>query len=57
MGYEIARRAAKGHPMLLDYLDAMEIIDNYNGIACMMGIDVREVMRLEKQLLDLLAKM
>jgi hypothetical protein len=35
----------------------MEIIDNYNGIACMMGIDVREVMRLEKQLLDLLAKM
>ena len=57
MGYEIARRAAMGHPMLLDYLDAMEQIDNYNGIASMLGIDVREVMKLEKQLLDLLTKM
>ena len=46
MGYEIARRAAMGHPMLLDYLDAMEQIDNYNGIASMLGIDVREVMKL-----------
>lgn len=57
MGYEIAREAVKNHPDLLAYLDAMFKIDNYQGIASQLSIDVKKVMKLEKKLLDLLAKM
>jgi hypothetical protein len=54
IGYETARKVAHGHPKLLKYLEAMETVDDYNGIARKMKINVKEVMKLEKQLLDLL---
>lgn len=54
IGYETARKVAQGHPKLLKYLEAMETVDDYNGIARKMKINVKEVMKLEKQLLDLL---
>lgn len=56
MGYEIARGIVKGHPELEAYLDAMFKDDNYYGIASLLGTDVDTVMKLEKKLLDLLAK-
>lgn len=56
MGYDIARNMVKNDPELTAYLDAMYKIDNYYGIASLMGIDVKEVLKLEKKLLNLLAK-
>ena len=56
MGYDIARSVAANEPELLAYLDAMYRDDTYYGIASLMGIDVRKVMRLEKRLLSLLEK-
>ena len=56
MGYEIARKVAKNDPELMAYLDAMSKDDNYYGLASLMGIDVKKVMKLEKRLLTLLAK-
>ena len=56
MGYDIARDVVKNDPELTAYLDAMYKIDNYYGIASLMGIDVKEVLKLEKKLLNLLAK-
>ena len=52
-GYEIARKAAKNHPELLAYLDAMFKDDTYVGIASLMGCDEKKVMKLERQLLNL----
>ena len=51
MGYDIARDVVKNDPELTAYLDAMYKIDNYYGIASLMGIDVKEVLKLEKKLL------
>lgn len=56
MGYDIARSVAVNEPELLAYLDAMYRDDTYYGIASLMGIDVKKVMRLEKRLLSLLEK-
>ena len=56
MGYEIARKAVKGHPDLEAYLDAMYKLDNYYGIASLLNTDVNTVLKLEKKLLNLLAK-
>lgn len=56
MGYDIARNMVKNDPELTAYLDAMYKIDNYYGIASLMGIDVKEILKLEKKLLNLLAK-
>ena len=56
MGYDIARGVVKDEPELLAYLDAMYRDDTYHGIASLMGIDVKKVMRLEKRLLSLLAR-
>lgn len=56
MGYDIARSVAANEPELLAYLDAMYRDDTYYGIASLMGIDVKKVMRLEKRLLGLLAR-
>lgn len=56
MGYDIARKAVRGHPDLEAYLDAMYRIDNYYGIASLLGTDVNKVLKLEKKLLNLLAK-
>lgn len=55
-GYEEARKVAKNHPELLAYLDAMFKDDNYYGIASLMEIDVKKVMKLEKKLFALLDK-
>ena len=55
-GYEQAREAVKNHPELLAYLDALFKDDNYYGIASLLGIDVKVVMRLETKLLKLLDK-
>lgn len=55
-GYEEARKVANNHPELLAYLDAMFKDDNYYGIASLMGIDVKKVMKLEKKLFALLEK-
>ena len=52
-GYEIARKAAKDHKELLAYLDAMFKDDTYVGIASLLGCDVKKVMKLERQLLNL----
>lgn len=56
MGYDIARDVVKNDPELLAYLDAMYKLDNYYGIASLLGIDVNKVLKLEKRLLSLLAK-
>jgi len=56
MGYEIAREVVKSYPMLMAYLDALYRYNDYYGIASVMGITVKKVMELEKQLLDLLKK-
>ena len=56
MGYEIARKAVSDDPELMAYLDAMFKLDNYYGIASLMGIDVKDVLKLEKRLLSRLAK-
>jgi len=53
-GYEIAREKAKNHPELLAYLDAMFKDDTYIGIASLLGVEVKVVMKLEKQMLSLL---
>lgn len=55
MGYDIARKAVKGRPELEAYLDAMYKLDNYYGIASLLGTDVNKVLKLEKKLLNLLA--
>ena len=55
MGYDIARDVVKDDPELLAYLDAMFKLDNYYGIASLLGIDVNKVMKLEKKLLTRLA--
>jgi len=56
MGYDIARKMAKDHTQLLAYLDALYRNNDYSGIAGSMGISVKKVKELEKQLLDLLER-
>ena len=56
-GYEIARERVKGYPELTAYLDAMFKDDNYYGIASLLGVDVKTVLKLEKKLLSIIAKM
>lgn len=53
-GYEIARGKAVNRPELLDYLDAMFKDDTYHGIASLLGVEMKVVMKLEKQMLSLL---
>lgn len=48
MGYEIARKAVKGHPDLEAYLDAMYKLDNYYGIASL--LNTRRPQRQRQQL-------
>lgn len=50
-GYEIARNAVKDDEELLAYLDAMFKDDTYIGIASLMRIDVKKVLKLEERLL------
>lgn len=50
-GYDIARKAVKDDEELLMYLDAMYKDDTYTGIASLMGIDVKNVLKLEGKLL------
>ena len=57
MGYEIARDIVRNDPELLAYLDAMYVDDTYQGIASLLKVDVATVKKLEKKLLNLLAKM
>ena len=57
MGYEIARDIVRNDPELLAYLDAMYVDDTYQGIASLLQVDVATVKKLEKKLLNLLAKM
>jgi DNA-directed RNA polymerase specialized sigma24 family protein len=56
MGYDIARTIVKNHPQLLAYLDALYRYNDYSAIAKSMGVSVKKVMELEKQLLDMLDK-
>lgn len=55
-GYDEARKVARGHPELQAYLDAMFKDDNYYGIASLLEVDVKTVLKLEKKLLDLIAR-
>lgn len=57
MGYEMARDIVRNNPELLAYLDAMYVDDTYQGIASLLQVDVATVKKLEKKLLNLLAKM
>ena len=50
-GYEIARNIVKDDEELLAYLDAMFKDDTYIGIASLMRIDVKKVLKLEERLL------
>ena len=50
-GYEIAREVVKDDEELLAHLDAMFKDDTYVGIASLMGIDVKKVLKLEEKLL------
>ncbi len=50
-GYEIARNAVKDDAELIAYLEAMFKDDTYVGIASLMGIDVKDVYKLEARLL------